>query len=269
MISQVNMEQRNEQSETGYGSMAVLLVSCDKYRDLWPLCTTLIRRFWPSCPYPMYLVSNESAAYEGFSNIAIGPDLGWSANLIAALDRLSEPYVLLFLEDLLLEQPVDTKRVATLFEWFQRVQGNCLRMNPKPPPDLPCNEMVGIARPGGLYRASTVMTLWRRSVLRDLLDPTETAWQFEIQGSVRSDRFEGFYAARATTFSVINAIGRGSWSRRAIQRVRGLGIEPDLCSRATLSVVGEWKVRLLEIRSKILSYTPTQYRRRIRQMLMG
>lgn len=256
-------------SGDGSGELAILLVSCDRYKDLWPLCTQMIRRFWPDCPSPIYLVSNEPASIEGMRNLAIGPDSGWSANLIAALKRVREEYVLLYLEDLILDAPVPTETVIQLFDWFKAAQANCLRMTPHPPPEQPCTQQVGICPKGALYRASTVMSLWRKSVLEALLEPEESAWEFEIRGSERSDRFDGFYAARRPVFSIINTVGRGKWSRRALRRVRKLGFEPDLSSRDTLSLWAEWKGRILEVRSSLLQQMPSRYRRSIRRALLG
>ena len=100
-----------------------------------------------------------------------------------------------------------------------------------------------------MYCTSTVMTLWRRSVLLELLDPRETAWEFEIRGTERSESCDGFYVARKPTFDVINTIGRGRWSRRAIRRVRRLGVEPGLSARGIQTMAAEWKGRLMEFRS--------------------
>jgi len=248
--------------------LAVLLVSCDIYKDLWPLCTTMMHRFWPDCPYQAYLVCNEPAFISGFRTLAVGSDRGWCANLLRALEEVKEEYVLLFLEDLILERPVYTPRVTYLFNWFKEVSGNCLRMNPSPPPDRPCSELVGVASKGGLYRASTVMTLWRKSVLSALLRPDESAWEFEIRGTERSDQFDGFYAAYDTTFSVVNTVGRGKWTRRAIRRMRRLGVEPDLAARDVLSHFAEWKGRLMEVRSAALAHLPARWRRTIRRTLI-
>jgi hypothetical protein len=250
-------------------ALAIVVVSCDSYRDLWPLCTAMIKRFWPDCPYPIYLISNLPVSIGGLRNIAVGPDCGWSANLLSALAQIEEEYVLLFLEDLILEQPVPTKRVLELVDWFSREQGNCLRMNPNPPPDKPCNDLVGLLCRGELYRASTVMTLWRKEILRTLLRPEENAWEFEIRGSERSDQFEGFYASNRRTFAVVNTIGRGKWSRRALKRIRRLGVKPDLTLRERLSRTAEWKGRMMEIRSAILQQLPSNWRRSIRKTILG
>jgi hypothetical protein len=228
----------------------------------------MMHRFWPDCPYRTYLICNEPASISGFRTLAVGPDCGWSANLLRALEEVEEEYVLLFLDDLILERPVCTSRVEDLFSWLKGVSGNCLRMNPSPPPDERSTELVGIARSGGLYRASTVMTLWRKSVLSALLRPDESAWEFEIRGTERSDLFDGFYASYRKTFFVINAVGRGKWTRRSIRRIRQLGVEPDLVARGVLSRWCEWKGRLMEVRSAALAHFPARWRRTIRQVLL-
>ncbi len=214
-------------------------------------------------------MSNKPAQIAGVHNLATGPDFGWSANLRVALERLSQDYVLLFLEDLILERAVDTAKVGVLFDWFRQAKGNCLRMNPNPPADLPLNDSVGVAAPEGMYRTSTVMTLWRRSMLLELLDPRETASEFEICGTERSESHDGFYAAHTMTFAVINTVGRGRWSRRAIRRVRRLGVEPDLSARGMQTIAAEWKGRLMEFRSALLRLLPARYRRGIRHAFVG
>lgn len=245
--------------------LAVVLVSCDDYKDLWPISTGMIDHFWPDCPCPKYLVSNQPSAVPGFRSIAVGADRGWSANLLTALQKVQEEFVLLYLEDLILEEPVSQERVARLFAWLKSVNGNCLRMNPYPAPDRPCAGEVGIASKGGLYRASTVMTLWRKSVLCALLRPGESAWAFEIHGSERSDAFDGFYAAYTPTFAFVNAVLRGRWRRAAVRRVRKLGAEPDLNARGLLSRNSELKWQFLMIRYKTLALLPANWRRTIRQ----
>ena len=35
--------------------MCILVVSCDKYADCWTPFSDCMRKFWPDCPYPVYL----------------------------------------------------------------------------------------------------------------------------------------------------------------------------------------------------------------------
>ncbi len=38
--------------------LAILVCSCDKYADVWEPFFKLFFKFWPDCPYPIYLLSN-------------------------------------------------------------------------------------------------------------------------------------------------------------------------------------------------------------------
>ena len=46
---------------------SILVVSCDRYRDLWTPFFTLFQRYWPDCDMPVYLGTN-CAQVEGVAN---------------------------------------------------------------------------------------------------------------------------------------------------------------------------------------------------------
>jgi len=94
---------------------AVISPSCDKRHALWGAQFPLLFRYWPtleSQKIPVYLISN-FRRYEDprVSTIAVGKGLSWSDNLIKALDRIDKPYVVLLMDDSLLNKPVDEKRL--------------------------------------------------------------------------------------------------------------------------------------------------------------
>jgi len=40
------------------GDTCVLIASCDAYSDAWAPFFALMKKYWPDCPYPIYLISN-------------------------------------------------------------------------------------------------------------------------------------------------------------------------------------------------------------------
>ena len=38
---------------------AVLILSCDKYADIWTTFFAFFFKYWPDCPFTIYLASNE------------------------------------------------------------------------------------------------------------------------------------------------------------------------------------------------------------------
>lgn len=246
-------------------SCAVLIVSCDRYRDLWDPCITLFRRFWADCPYPVYLLSNTvEAQYEGIRPITVGSDISWSDNLLAALAIIPEDYVLLWIEDLFLIRPVESEKIRELIEWAIRNHINYLRLNPTPGPDIPLNQDIGQISKGTVYRASVVFSVWKKSLLSSLLRPGENAWEFEDKGTERTDSADAFYASSKQLIPACNTVIKGVWEKSALGIIRRLGIEPDLNVRRVMnrkeSII--WKLKL--IRSRIFFLLPSSYRRKIR-----
>lgn len=64
----------------------IVVVSCPHRKPLQDIWLKRRETQWPDCPFPIDILSPEN-------------DVGWNANLIAHLDALIEPYVLLMLDD--------------------------------------------------------------------------------------------------------------------------------------------------------------------------
>jgi hypothetical protein len=254
-----------------FNEIAILVVSCDNYSDLWKPFFELFRKFWPDCPYKIYLVSNHKE-WNGDSveAIKVGNDISWSDNLINALERINEKYVFMFLEDLFLDKPVENNKVAALFDWAVENQVNYVKAALRThKADKPYNEIVGEITKGSIYRASTVMALWKKAVLMDILKPGESAWQFELRGTERSDKYDNFFAVRQSIFSTVNMIIKGKWERKALKRVGKCGVQIDLNSRSVMGRAENFKLNALELRSRLLGFFPAKYRRKIRSIILG
>jgi hypothetical protein len=248
-------------------NMAVLVVSCDNYADLWAPFFTLFARFWPDCPHKVYLLSNfKKYNDENIIPLAIGKDLSWSDNLISALDLIDEEYVLLFIEDLFLVNPVKSDKLQELFSWMARAKPNYVKLSRLPKPDAPHNALVGVVSPGTLYRASTVMTVWKKEILKGLLAPGENAWEFEVNGTERSNQFGDFYGAWRQLMPVYNCVIKGKWRRSAIKLLASLGATLQLEQRKTMTLAETVVFHLVVARSKGLQLFPTGCRKFIKTL---
>ncbi|MEZ0227793.1 MAG: hypothetical protein ACAI25_04155 [Planctomycetota bacterium] len=244
----------------------VLVPSCDRYSDLWAPFFALFRRFWPDCPYRVCLLTNElTPRIPGIDVIAVGPDVSWSDNLAAALARLPERYVLMFIEDLFIVRRVRSAQVTRIVSEAIRIGARYLRLSNTPPPDAPFNRSFGLVAPGALYRTSTVLSLWDRLTLASLLATGESAWQFETAGSVRSDTIDGFYATRRPLIHVANGVIKGRWRRSVLRELAPLGVRAG--DRGVMTVGEEFRFRLLLARSRLLAALPSNRRRQVRRVL--
>lgn len=248
------------------GNCAVLIVSCDKYKDLWGPCITLFRRFWSNCPYPIYVLSNtEAAEFPNVSSIVTGSDISWSDNLHIALDTIHEQYVLLYIEDLFLTKEVNSSAVESLIERCISEHWNYLRLNPTPKGDRRIDDAVSSISPGSVYRSSVVFSVWKKDVLSSMLKEGESAWDFEEIGTKRTDALDGFYASNNTLLHASNTVIKGVWELEALNAVRKLGIEPDIHSRRVMTnkEYALWKLK--QMRSLLFHLLPHGIKRKVKE----
>lgn len=246
---------------------AVLIVSCDGYRDLWGPCITLLQRFWKDCPYRIYLLSNTIPAnFSGVHPIITGSDISWSDNVLYALKNIPEEYVLLYIEDLLLKAPVDSLAIEKTIQWLIDNDGNYIRLNPTPPADKPLNDEVGIVSEGTVYRSSVVFSVWKKKVLQEILKSGENAWQFEELGTARTDNYSKFYASTKELMPALNTVIKGVWEPRALRSIQSLGIQPNLALRRVMNKKEFfiWNIKLA--RSIVFHALPPGIRRSVKAL---
>lgn len=212
--------------------VAVLIVSCDKYCDLWKPFCTFMSRYWPDCPYRVFLLANHMDwAHDGVTTVRVGPDRSWSDSLGLAIQRIGVTYVLTIQEDFLLEAPVSTEAVVRAVGELHQRGGAYLRLVPT---SVPWWRRIGEARPdtvpvpaGSPYRISNQASVWRSDALLELLRPGESPWEMEVWGSERtSGEAKGFFSCTAALlrYHPHGAVIRGKWSRLAAARCKDAGV---------------------------------------------
>jgi len=246
-----------EKNATG---VAVLIASHDGSQDLWNPLLALFQQYWPECPFPVYLVCNAAEyARSGVSIISVGPDHSWSDTLLAALQLISEKYVLLWIDDHFLSEPVNADKIVAAIEAFKSVDGNYLRLQSLPKPDAQFNSHFGLVQKGSIYRTATVASVWKKSILMQLLRPGESAWDFETGGSIRSDRYDGFYSTWRDCFQIENLLIKGRTWRPSQRRIeRSLGRQMHL-GRDVMSPLEEIVFSLRVLANRALVRLPRRF----------
>jgi len=229
--------------ERNASSAVVLVSSCDAYQDVWHPFFTLFFRYWPDCPFPVYLISNHSNYPDNrVIPILVGEDRGWATNTRMALSKIPAPYIIYLQEDYLLDRSVNTKKILELIEYMQQTHAGCLRLYPCPGPDvsIPDNEEVGIISQNAEYRVSLQAAIWDKKILESLLINGETAWHMEILGTLRSRMLDApFYSVKSAALAYFcTAVVRGKWKKEAIEFCDREGIKIDLSKRPIEGLTG-------------------------------
>jgi hypothetical protein len=243
----------------------ILVVSCDKYADLWQPFFGLFHKYWPDCPCPVVLGTNSlTCDVPGVRTIHVGPDVGWTVGLMSMLAQLETPRVLLLLEDFLIDRNVNTAEVVSLIETAERLDAGCLRLLPNPPPNrkLADDSRIGVCTRGCDYRVSTQAAVWKVSTLLQLMLPTDTPWDFELKGSRRSDQLsEEFYSVYKPVLHYRNGVERGRWIRSSLAHCQQAAVPVDLGKRSVMTLSQDWYFRYRNVRGLVARNSPRMLRK--------
>ncbi len=219
-------------------SGAVMVMSCDAYRDLWTPFFTLFWRFWPDCPFPVYLGSNRASFNHSRVRTLAGGDSSWSKVLRLSLERIDAAYILLLLDDFFLDRPVDHETIGRHLQTLDALHGTVLRLFPHPPPQttlLPAHPDLGRLSPAAEYRVSAQAAWWNRTELLALLRDEESIWDFEWNGTARVRNIpDGFYSTYKKALSYRQVIERGQWFWGAARYYARQQIGCDFTARSVM-----------------------------------
>lgn len=240
----------------GVSSIAILVSSCDKYCDVWNPFFDFFFKYWPDCPYQVYLSSNQVCyKRERVTSILAGPPSNWSNETAIILNQIKEDFVLIILEDYFIYKKVDTTHIDSCFKYLRDNDGLFFRLAIFPNDhkewwnfELTNDKQIGIIKKYQPYRINLQIGIWSKMGLLKVIKEGESPWEFEIEGSKRSDNLEMNcfclidelnlkYVHGPITY-LCTALSRGVWMRDAISLARKEGIKLDTTNR---KIESKWK----------------------------
>jgi len=251
-----------------FNDCALLITSTDRYLTEAKLTISQLRSLGLLQFFDSYLLLGDSTPVIDDVKVLNRKKKGtWSSELRDGLLQLTEQYVFLWLDDFV---PLKIHSIDSILEaisFLKTQSGSYIRLNPTPMGngaffELGFNEITK----GELYRASTILCVWKKDVLLKILDDRETAWQFEFLGSNRSNEFDGFYARSFECIEAVNLVIKGRLDPRALTMLERRGISVLELSRVKLSSVQMVQLKSRELRSRILHAMPWKLRRKIRHL---
>lgn len=239
-------------------AVAFMVVSCDKYSDLWDPFFHALRKYWPDCPYAVYLLTNhKSYDAPGVTVVNIGDDRSYSDNLRAATDQIEEKWVILWLEDVFISEPVDTRRFKAIIKAAQAVPVGYLKLVPQLPLSYADDEgaEIGPIPKGVRYRSAVGLSLYNVATLKKLLVPGASAWDLDTS-TISNDLDEPFYAltprgVRRLPITWVHGVIKGKWFWAAIPFLKKEGFGDVLKGRGRLGARAYLYVQLYQVRSYI------------------
>ena len=233
----------------------ILVNSCDLYSDVWPHFFKCFFDNWENCPLDIYLLSNSTSYNDKrIINYKIGEDKSWSDNLLEGLKKINNEYVMLLIDDLLINKKISNDYFYQISEWININNPDYLRLHISTKPQK-YDSLVGKIPKKSPYKTSTMPCIWKKNTLEKILKKGESAWEFESLGSERAYVYNNFFSVYKNFISYDNSIIKGKW-----QRPLALKLKINNSSRSTMSNFNQMIYNLKVARSKFFNYLPNNIR---------
>lgn len=216
---------------TQAASFAVLVISCDKYADLWsPFFKAYKAQFSDWAQTPLYLGSNAIDCNEpGVITLKVG-DTDWSSGLMKLLDGIPNEYVLTMLEDFFLSSPLSLTRLNDALAEMRELKAHCVKLHNYTPSSLVSKtaSSLELINAGTPYRVCTQAAIWKKSTLQSLVIRGESPWQFENNATLRANNLseKEFRVARTNVITAHyeHVVERGMWRPQCRTLIESAGV---------------------------------------------
>jgi hypothetical protein len=252
------MNQKNLDKE-----LQILVLSYDGFKDLWPVFFHYFFEMWPDCPFKVNLLTNHlSFKHPRVTTIKIGDDVSWSSNLKKGIERIDAGRIFFFFEDAFISSKISSNDILNFLNFAKEYDTDYLRLKRTQKPNSRIIKNIGILNQGDLYRMTLFLSIIKKEVLLDIIYPTENAWEFEFNGSVRSDKYCRFYSVYKDFIFYNHAVIKGKWTPTAVPIVEKFGLnvmERGIIEDVDTSIINRIKRYIL------LDLIPAKYQRKVLQ----
>lgn len=243
-------------------SLGIVVASCDNFSDMWEPLFALFFKYWPDCPYPVYLVANHKKfTHDRVTMLLAGEDLSWSTTMSRAVSQLTHSHILFWIDDAFPIARVDSEKINELYQWMLSHKANFLRLRPNPKPKKWLPEDIGILSCDASYRTTIFATIWRLEIFNQILKKDESAWDFELIGTERSRGIDGFYCTKNNVFKYLHGVIKGVWVRTSALKLQKMGYKIDFRIRPVMSKKHYYlRVKLMSIKGFVYYLIPESQR---------
>lgn len=222
---------------------AVVISSCDLYKDCWQPLIYSFEKNWPDCPFPKYLISNfDDICNSDFDFIKVGPHLGWGSNTKKALLLIDCDYIVYFQEDYFIEKKIDSSSINEHLDYCFANNIDYLRLG------WPFRDIYKIK--GTIYNedpldkkytACLQPAIWKKKTLLKFCIDGWTGWDYErnILNFIKQNEItfhpividSAVYSQKGIYITAGTAIRKGLWTRSGAIFLKQNGFYKELNGR--------------------------------------
>lgn len=240
--------------------VAVFICGSDSRIDILDRTLPAVRKFWPACRYPIHVGLNSCSRVLPVGAPVIAPPSEWRREFAQQLIQIDHEYVIVMLDDFLIQAPVDQDRLDALVEDAARLNLDYLRLIPlgrslfaramgwRPAPISPGIQRIRDRHP---FYSALQIAIWRKSHLLSMLEQPLSIWEFERQ-SIREAKHCAIQADPPIAYR--HLVEKGRWLPYARALLRRAGFAPELGNRPAWPATRYGQLWFDELRWIVLGY---------------
>ena len=196
--------------------MTMLILSCDKFSDLWDGHVKLLEQNWPDRDMETLIVTDKGNQrnYKSVQIFVAGDGLEWSERLAKAIDSTSTKYIFLTLDDYYLIKKVDHRSIRMLIDLMEEKNLDYIRLFKRPTKATgeelqECKGVYAIDS-SSKYSVNLYSGIWNKEFLRACITEPMNAWQFEVHLSSEAVKYGAKCAVSLNKdFQILDVVRKG------------------------------------------------------------
>ena len=211
---------------------AIVIFSCDKNEEVYPVCLKLLDKYYPN--HPKVYILSETKYFRGAISIQCDKPLNeWSKRIRYSLNVIPNEKVLFMCDDIFLKAPVNEEKLMLASKIIKDNVANVNFENSFDDNDVDCEYEGFKFKPvGSKFRVSLLCGLWDRKKLMQVLDEDCSPW--DIEARQKDYGFDYYICTDKPIFSWLNdhiygngAIRNGKWQKGVKEFLDSENIEVD------------------------------------------
>lgn len=166
--------------------MTMLILSCDKFSDLWDGNIKQLETYWPDRDIETYIVTDKTNL-KTFDNVQVfcaGENVEWSDRLKKALDVVKTEYVFITLDDYYLIEPVSQYKILKLLSMMDQHKLDYVRLFKRPTKatkePIPGFQNANYIDCSSKYSVNLYSGIWKTAFIRSCISEPLNPWEFEV-----------------------------------------------------------------------------------------
>ena len=164
-------------------SYKIVVMSCDKNKDLWKPFHICMEKYWKDHPEIIY--STETLTNPYYKTIRRKlPIEKWTKRVVETVNKVDTTHILLMVDDIFIRDYVDNELIDGLTKYLVH---NIASINfefgfdkcDRPFWLYQHQKKIMVRNPFGKYKLSCMCQLWQKSAILDLFNVEKDCWTFE------------------------------------------------------------------------------------------